>query len=57
VSQKANKSQTLTGSHNLFVQALVAQVNDSPSLVKAMANPKSQVARSFKYGVLIYFQE
>jgi hypothetical protein len=57
VFQKANKGKTLIGSLNLFVQALVAQVNDSPSLAKAMANPKSQVARSFRYGVLIYFQE
>jgi len=55
--QRANKGKTLIGSHNLFVQTLVAQVNDSPSLAKAMANPKSQVARSFKYGVFIYFQE
>jgi hypothetical protein len=55
--QRTNKGKTLTGSHNLFVQALVAQVNDSPSLAKAMVNPKSQVAKSFRYGIFIYFQE
>jgi hypothetical protein len=57
MSQRANKNKTLDGSYNLFVQALVAQVNDSPSLAKSMVNPMSQVARSFRYGVLIYFQE